>query len=155
MNFSQFYECGIENPHNLSSPCWRIDCGDFFVLGCVDANIVFSVCIYKFQNGWDFKGMADFVSLRDGKCWIRLREIRLFGYRWCGAAERILREILVAEQYHRGSKMVYHTPVPPQRYKQKCFRGCYSISKCSALFFPKKLRSSTIETVPSLRRSST
>ena len=40
--------------------------------------------------------------------------------------------------HHRGSKMLYHTPVPPQRYKQKCFRGCYSFSKCSALFLPKK-----------------
>ena len=35
----------FENPHSLSSPCWRIDCGDFCVLGCVDANTVFlAVC---------------------------------------------------------------------------------------------------------------
>ena len=29
--------------------------GDFFVLGCVDANTVFSVCIYRFQNGLGFQ----------------------------------------------------------------------------------------------------
>ena len=63
MNFSQFYECGIENPHSFSSPYWRIDCGDFCVLRCVDANTVFPVCIYRFQNGWDFKGMADSFDL--------------------------------------------------------------------------------------------
>ena len=50
-----------------------------------------------------------------GNVWIRLREIRLFGCRWCGAAERISSEILVAKLHHRGSKMVYHTPVPPQQ----------------------------------------
>ena len=45
--------------------------------------------------------------------------------------------------------------LPSQRHKQKCFREYYSFSKCSALFLPKKLRSSTMETVPSLRSSST
>ena len=30
------------------TPCWRLDCGDFCVLRCVDANTVFSVCIYRF-----------------------------------------------------------------------------------------------------------
>ena len=32
---------------------------------------------------------ADFAALRDGKCWIRLREIRLFGRRWCSGMEKI------------------------------------------------------------------
>ena len=59
MNFLHSDECGIENPHSFSTPFRRIDCGDFCVLGCVDANTVFPVCIYRFQNGWDFKGMAD------------------------------------------------------------------------------------------------
>ena len=30
----------------------------FFVLGCVDANTVFPVCIYRYQNGWDCEGTA-------------------------------------------------------------------------------------------------
>ena len=54
-----------------------------------------------------------------------------------------------------GEQEVYHTPVPPQRHNQNCLCECYSFSKCSALFLPKKLRSSTTATVPSLRRSST
>ena len=33
--------------------------GDFFVLRYVDANTVFPVCIYRFQNSWDLKGIAD------------------------------------------------------------------------------------------------
>ena len=37
MNFPN--ECGIINPHSLSSPYQRIDCGDFCVLGYVDAHI--------------------------------------------------------------------------------------------------------------------
>jgi len=140
-----------------------------FVFGCVDANTVFPVCIYRFQNGWDFKGMADsfdsgfpigakapcwhttlqcislvcytfcdrcprkgdaallsipfpvtaeqadFASLREGKFWIRLCEIRLFVCRWCGAAERISMKILVAEQHNRGEQNGISHPVPPQR----------------------------------------
>jgi hypothetical protein len=58
MNFSRSNECGIENPQRIplliGGKLWG-----FCVLGCVDANTVFSVCIYRFQNGWDFKGMAD------------------------------------------------------------------------------------------------
>ena len=29
MNSSRFNECGIENPHSFSSPCWRNSCGIF------------------------------------------------------------------------------------------------------------------------------
>ena len=39
---------------------WNL--GRFCVLGCVDANTVFPVCIYRFQNGWDCKGTAGSVT---------------------------------------------------------------------------------------------
>ena len=49
-------------------PSFRIDCGDFCVLGCVDANTVFPVCIYRFQNGLGFprdsKSLGFWVSNR-------------------------------------------------------------------------------------------
>jgi len=57
--FSLFFVNVHQNPHSLSSPHRREYCGDFYVLGCVDANTFFTVCIYRFQNGWDFKGIAD------------------------------------------------------------------------------------------------
>ena len=59
MNFPVLMNAAFENPHSLSSIYRRNDCGDFCVLGCVDANTVFMVCIYRLQNGWDFKGIAD------------------------------------------------------------------------------------------------
>ena len=42
---NSFHECSIRNPHSFSSPYGLIDCGDFCVLGCVDANTVFPFCI--------------------------------------------------------------------------------------------------------------
>lgn len=48
-----------------------------------------------------------------GNIWIRLREIRLFGCRWCGAAERISMEILVVELHHRGAK--WYITLPSRR----------------------------------------
>ena len=33
--------------------------GDLFVLELCSHKLPFSVCGYRFQNGWDFKGSAD------------------------------------------------------------------------------------------------
>ena len=38
--------------------------GAFFVLGCVDANTVFLVCIYRFQNGLGFQRDGRFLGFR-------------------------------------------------------------------------------------------
>ena len=47
----------VENPHSLSSSDWRIDCGDFYVLGCVDANIVFRFAYTDFKTAGIVKGL--------------------------------------------------------------------------------------------------
>ena len=57
-----------------------------------------------------------------------MSKIRLFGCRWYGAAKRISMEILVAELHHRGSKMVYHTPVLPQQRIPVISRKRFSLS---------------------------
>ena len=96
MNFSRSNECGIENPHSLSSPYWRIDCGDFFVLGCVDANTVFLVCIYRFQNGLGLQ--------RDG---------RFLGFRVSNRGE----STLLAHDFavHKSSMLYLLRPLLPER----------------------------------------
>ena len=85
MNFSRSNECDTQNPHSLSSPYRRIDCGDFFVLGYGDANTVFPVCIYRLQNGWDCKGTAG--SLPSG---FPTGVKAPFGTRFCSAKSSVL-----------------------------------------------------------------
>ena len=47
-SLSRSSECGIENPHSFSSPCWRNSCG-FFRFE-MNAHKPFSICGYSFQN---------------------------------------------------------------------------------------------------------
>ena len=66
MNFYRSNECDTQNPHSLSSPCRRIGCGDFCVLGCADANIVFPVCISS-SKFVAFSGFVLFILPLMGK----------------------------------------------------------------------------------------
>ena len=50
---SRSNECGIENPHSFSSPCWRNDCGDFSFWN--ERPHSFPICGYSFQNGLGFQ----------------------------------------------------------------------------------------------------